>query len=829
MRCFSIVATLLVIGCSGPSEPVFTQTDTSPDVKAEITAEDAIEEVMLDAMTELDIADVLAEVTSPDVVLECQNSEDCRDLPVGPCEMPICDKNAGVCVKWVFSDGTPCGTPDACVLQKTCQKGECTGASIVCDDNNPCTEDKCDPAVGCVFKPVPNTCDDGNPCTKKDVCDNGKCVGQENTCKCSSKADCDAMNDEDKCNGTLICEGGFCIVDVGTVILCEQPTNNPCIKSVCNPKTGLCEEKAVNNGAPCDDNDACTTMDMCAWGKCMGGPPVNCDDLNPCTADSCDSQNGCLHTPSSGSCDDGDACTTDDRCVDGKCIGGSQLKCDDENVCTTDSCDSLKGCLHQENTGPCDDKDLCTVGDKCVAGKCESGEKLDCDDGNPCTDDSCDPKSGCVHANNTVPCDDGNVCTTKDTCKDGVCVGGSLVDCDDKEQCTRDTCDPLKGCQYTPLTGSWCTDGDECTENDTCTSDGKCQPGPQKNCDDGNVCTIDKCEKTIGCVTKKLEDGTPCDDGNPCTLNDKCTDGVCEGEGVKCPPLSKGCMIGSCSPQTQSCGYLPAPDTTPCNADDNACTVGDHCDGQGNCIPGKPTNCDDGNPCTEEKCDPNTGGCITINVPLGQGTCTDNNACTEDDKCDGNGGCVGKPKICQPKMCYNVQCNPVNGKCEETYNNGAACDDGDPCYTNKTCLNGVCQGGTLVTCPGANQCVDAVCVAGVGCKTYPRVGETCNDSNACTYGEKCDASGDCKGGTSYSCAQPNPLCDGGGGCYCSYIFLINKKIKVTCNPEASSNCDAKNYPALPCRCGSNPECSGKTPYCCKGLSGYYCSSVSLCY
>jgi hypothetical protein len=45
----------------------------------------------------------------------------------------------------------------------------CTNSPITCNDNNPCTTDTCDPAIGCVFTPNP-PCDDNNPCTD-DTCD----------------------------------------------------------------------------------------------------------------------------------------------------------------------------------------------------------------------------------------------------------------------------------------------------------------------------------------------------------------------------------------------------------------------------------------------------------------------------------------------------------------------------------------------------------------------------------------------------------------------------------------------------------------------------------
>jgi len=47
---------------------------------------------------------------------------------------------------------------------------------------------------------------------------------------------------------------------------------------------------------------------------------------------------------------------------------------------------------------------------------------MSCDDGNACTDDTCDLMSGCLFTNNTSACDDGNACTHVDVCRDGVCV-----------------------------------------------------------------------------------------------------------------------------------------------------------------------------------------------------------------------------------------------------------------------------------------------------------------------------------------------------------------------------------------------------------------------
>jgi hypothetical protein len=52
---------------------------------------------------------------------------------------------------------------------------------------------------------------------------------------------------------------------------------------------------------------------------------------------------------------------------------------------------------------------------------------ITCNDSNPCTDDSCDPASGCFFANNTSACDDGNNCTTGDVCGGGTCTGTPIT------------------------------------------------------------------------------------------------------------------------------------------------------------------------------------------------------------------------------------------------------------------------------------------------------------------------------------------------------------------------------------------------------------------
>ncbi len=96
----------------------------------------------------------------------------------------------------------------------------------------------------------------------------------------------------------------------------------------------------------------------------------------------------------------------------GACYGKTPADCDDKDVCTNDACTGGSGCSHTFNSAVCDDGDACTLGDTCIAGSCKSGTKPDCDDKNPCTEDTCDAKTGCVHKDvaDLTPCDNGKAC-----------------------------------------------------------------------------------------------------------------------------------------------------------------------------------------------------------------------------------------------------------------------------------------------------------------------------------------------------------------------------------------------------------------------------------
>ena len=97
---------------------------------------------------------------------------------------------------------------------------------------------------------------------------------------------------------------------------------------------------------------------------------TTCADASPCTEDHCQSGK-CVHVNTTGPCDDGSKCTLGDLCKDGACLPGAVTACNDGNVCTDDSCDVAQGCLNLPNVASCTDNNKCTV-DGCnpVTGLC---------------------------------------------------------------------------------------------------------------------------------------------------------------------------------------------------------------------------------------------------------------------------------------------------------------------------------------------------------------------------------------------------------------------------------------------------------------------------
>ena len=159
-------------------------------------------------------------------------------------------------------------------------------------------------------------------------------------------------------------------------------------------------------------------------------------------------------------------------------------------------------------------------------------------------------------------------------------------------------------------------------------------------------------------------------------------------------------------------------------------------------------------------CNPGTGLCS--NPPKADGTtCDDENPCTDNDqctegvcagtldpdcvRCDNNGGDCSAVEVDQ---CHEAVCNETLGICEiQNKTDGTTCDDENACTQTDTCQAGVCVGGNPVVCT-ANQCQNpGICNPVTGICSPPTNatnGTACNDSNPCTTGETCNAAGICR-------------------------------------------------------------------------------------
>jgi len=328
---------------------------------------------------------------------ECTADLDCQGKfqDLGPCEAAYCNgSGGGICAKKTVADGTACDDGDGCTSGETCQAGACVPAAVCecrkdadCDgkfrDLGPCEKAFCNPEVGhgtCERGPAENgvPCDDENPCTQGDSCKEGVCApGPETVCDCMKTEDCAAMEDGDLCNGTLVCDlqqfPYRCVVDPATVVECDASADTFCLENRCEPETGECAMAPVHEGEPCEDQDVCSKSSACQAGECAPVDLIQCDDQNPCTDDRCDPVLGCIFTANEAECDDGNACTSGDRCRDRKCEPGEPVVCDNHVFCDgVETCDPAAGC--------------------------KPGTPPDCDDQNPCTLDACDPVSDqCTH------------------------------------------------------------------------------------------------------------------------------------------------------------------------------------------------------------------------------------------------------------------------------------------------------------------------------------------------------------------------------------------------------------------------------------------------
>jgi hypothetical protein len=539
----------------------------------------------------------------------CEVDEDCPE-DGNPCTARRCQ--AGRCVQEPLQDGTPCDDGLFCTLPDTCLGGVCQLGPRDCGDEDPCTEDVCNEALGQCENPRvsdpppegldhPGTCEDGvdNDC-------DGLTDGADPDCKvCETDAECDDLED--------------CTADA-----CLQ---------------GRCANSPTNEGGACEDGQYCTVGDTCQAGRCQGGPARDCSALDgECVRGACDEVlAACVEWPR----EDGTPCGArecqelwwvEGRCQAGACAGTGLVEdCDDANACTLDACEAQAGCSQtpEEDGAPCGEPvcdGLRFSRPSCEAGQCTALDLLeDCDDQNPCTDDQCDAQSGCQRVFNDDGCDDNDLCTELDACALGTCQGvpidedndgygplalGCGPDCDDQDEFVNpgmyegpfgdpkcsdgvdNDCDGLTDDQDPTcrqcIVDADCDDGLYCNGRETCAAGGVCAAG-------GNPCPQTECNRCQEATDLCFDPyGSPCGDPTTttCTGPDTCDGaGVCQpnhaGPSTLCRPSVGVCDLAEyCPGDGSDCpanGYRPS--SHECRASVGACDLAESCTGSAAACP----------------------------------------------------------------------------------------------------------------------------------------------------------------------------------------------------------------------------------------------------
>jgi len=471
--------------------------------------------------------------------------------------------------------------------------------------------------------------------------------------------------------------------------------------------------------ADCDDGLYCNGAEVCdpangdpVTGCASSGPP--CDDGVDCTVDSCDEAiQACAHVPVDGLCDNGLTCDGVEHCdAQLGCLSVGGLDCDDGVACTSDFCDAATdACAHAPDNGACSNGQFCDGAEICDPTQgCQPGVVIDCNDGIPCTSDSCDEAAGqCAHGPDHVACADGMFCNGAEQCDLTLgCVSGMPVACDDGRSCTADACDEAQQhCVSTPNNAA-CDDGLLCNGAEICSASGPspsgCVMGNPPTCpSDGVGCTTDACDEAAqGCTY--APNHASC------------------AQGQICSPQQGGCVQGQACSSSAEC------------QDNNLCNGAETCSG-GVCVPGQQVNCNDLVGCTVDSCNPATGQCT--NAP-NNAACDDGFACNGVESCNAQMGCVlsTPPVDCDDGMaCTYDMCQEPSGTCAH-YGQDFACDDGNVCNGAETCdVQLGCQPSQVpFECPDAGSgCTTSVCNPVINACVQVA------DNSSCGCGQTCDA------------------------------------------------------------------------------------------
>ena len=639
----------------------------------------------------------------------CTSDEDCDDGDA--CTIDACDLDTHICQYGllVCDDGVFCNGVEICV------DGDCLrGQTPDCDDGFDCTTDGCDSETDtCIHIPDDASCDNGAYCDGTELCDvdlgcqSGAPVGCDDGVACTIDI-CDDIIDacthvphDAACDNGLYCDGReYCDLvegcQLGAPPVCTDGI--ACTDDACDESADSCQFTPVDRA--CDDGLFCTGVETCEDTGCVSsgypcGAGLVCDE----------ERDACVGCMEHVDCFDGNTCT-EDACLDGQCVYEEiEHCCLVVQDCAARSCFQAMCVAHecmydQDETGtPCDDDLFCNGAETCADGICGPGDEpcmpeqtcnettdtcmappqpcttaQDCDDGNTCTDDTCDVDV-CSHVYNDAHCDDGDACTNVDVCMSGICSGTPIPGCGDvtpepgggggssspAETSPPDDCpdDPDKtvpgicGCGVADVDSD--EDGtpdclDDCPEDVAKIQPGACGCGQADadwdedgvaDCHDG--CAQDPAKSEPGICGCGISDGDQDEDGTP-----DCHDG-CPASASKTAPGACGCLIEDVDgdgDQTPDCLDACPHDGAKIDTGVCGCGVADmdsDSDGVADCLDLCPTA--GGNPTVDgDGCpmDPPAPSPVEVDNELGDDLSDNNNAPTDAQWC-GACGAIGLP------------------------------------------------------------------------------------------------------------------------------------------------------------------------------------------